>query len=137
VTAPITERRFVLWFVRRWANSHSWQLHVTWRSRAIQAEAAVRQLNEELNREKELRRDADKRADFHARNAAGKTAKVERFGRLLDCERTVNAAIERRAERYRLAWLSARRRANSIEAAVDMLGRASRARRMEHEQVTR
>jgi hypothetical protein len=41
------------------------------------------------------------------------------------------------ARKYRAAWQSARRRANSIEAAVDLLGRASRARRMEREQVTR
>lgn len=114
-----------LWFVRRWAAAEAWNLHVKWRSRAINAEAAVRHLKEELEREKEARRDEAKRADFYRRAADGRSQKLLRAQRELDAERAESARAENQANRFRLAWLSARRRANDLDRVTGVFERLS------------
>lgn len=87
-----SESRWRLWFLRRWAATGAWNLHVHWRHRAIIAEAALRQVKEELDREKEMRREEAKRADAWKRDAQGKANKLLAAQQQLDLERLARTA---------------------------------------------
>ncbi|GAA2361069.1 hypothetical protein Cme02nite_38620 [Catellatospora methionotrophica] len=94
-----SETRGRLWFIRRWAATGAWNLHVRWRHRAVMAEAALRHVKEELAREQELRREEAKRADAWKREVQGKVNKLLQLSRDLDTARQANTFLENRIER--------------------------------------
>lgn len=93
-----SESRGRMWFLRRWAATGAWNLHVRWRHRAIMAEAALRHVKEELEREKELRREEAKRADAWKRDAQGKAEKLRQANHALDAERALNTSLTAQVE---------------------------------------